>query len=575
MRLLDTPAILRWPRLAALRWAAMALCLMLLAACAPQGGGGDGGGSTGEIAITVIWPGAQAGQASGLQAGPLTAPPTVAYMRATVTVGDFVATQTASATAGSDSMGSVPVGTATVLLEALDGANGNVLYSGNTTVTVVADKSVGATVTMVAQPGVAGWISWYSISAGGAHSLALRTDGVVFAWGSSQSGQVGDNNSSFHNVSAPVSIISGMASISAGGSHSLAIAKPAISQFSTIANTYSWGSDYDGQLGISNNTYPGYPGPVAIGHLDIGGAQGCWSRVSAGGSHSLGITCGGGLDAWGLGYYGQLGISVIPDLCGLTGSDPCAISPRGVGPLGVYWAEAAAGGSHSLGRRTDGTLYSWGRNAEGQLGLGTTISQSTPVNVPVPGGTGTWNGISAGGFHSLGLRSDDTLWIWGQNTSGQLGIGASSPDTCSTNACAKSPQQVALPGGSPAGSHWSAAEAGDLHTLALRSDGTLWAWGDNTTGQLGIGASSPDTCGSNPCAKSPQQVPLPSGSPAGSTWIAVSAGGIHSMAIRSDGTLWTWGANGYGQLGIGVTSPDTCGSSACAKTPQPVPVPTQ
>jgi alpha-tubulin suppressor-like RCC1 family protein len=138
--------------------------------------------------------------------------------------------------------------------------------------------------------------------------------------------------------------------------------------------------------------------------------------------------------------------------------------------------------------------------------------------------TGTdWTAVSAGFYHTCALKTDGTLWCWGDNTSGQLGLG-----TASTT-----PGQVTA-GTAP----WTVVTAGQSHTCALQADGTLWCWGENADGQLGIGSNLPSAA--------PVVV---TASP--SSWSAVAAGGAHTCAVAGDGTLWCWGANVKGQLGIG------------------------
>ena len=133
-------------------------------------------------------------------------------------------------------------------------------------------------------------------------------------------------------------------------------------------------------------------------------------------------------------------------------------------------SQIAAGSYHTLAIKSDGTLWAWGYNYSGQLGDGTTSNKTTPVQI----GTGTnWSQIAAGGYHTLAIKSDGTLWAWGYNSYGQLGDGASGGGNYKTT-----PVQIGT------GTNWSQIAAGGYHTLAIKSDGTLWAWG-NYYGQLG------------------------------------------------------------------------------------------
>ena len=197
---------------------------------------------------------------------------------------------------------------------------------------------------------------------------------------------------------------------------------------------------------------------------------------------------------------------------------------------GASWTEISAGGVHFLARKTDCTLWSFGSNIAGQLGDGTTISRSSPVQVP---GT-SWSGISGGICHSLARKSDGTLWAWGCNGLGELGIG-----TSGTGLIGASPVQVP-------GTSWSGISGGYRFSLARKSDGTLWSWGNGFNGQLGNGSGGAYTYRS-----SPVQVP-------GTSWVEVSAGFSTSFARKSDGTLWSWGYGGTGQLGNGTNGIAVC-----------------
>ena len=194
----------------------------------------------------------------------------------------------------------------------------------------------------------------------------------------------------------------------------------------------------------------------------------------------------------------------------------------------------AAGYSDSLIVKSDGSLWAWGANDRGQLGLGDRLPRELPTQV----GTDTdWAQVAIGEMpFVVALKSDGTLWAWGDNQNGELGLGAWSEAVLS-------PTQV----GSDA--DWAAVACGDEHTLALKQDGTLWAWGSNWYGQLGLDPNALDT---EPL--SPSFSPVHVGS---ATWQSVACGYAHSIAVRSDGTLWGWGANDYGQLGRGTADTAT------------------
>ena len=188
----------------------------------------------------------------------------------------------------------------------------------------------------------------------------------------------------------------------------------------------------------------------------------------------------------------------------------------------VTTGAVAAGASHSLAATSDGTVWAWGYNNYGQLGNGNQTQQPSPVRVQ--GLTGI-NAVAAGVNHSVALATDGTVWAWGANGNGELGDG--------TTVTQRSlPVQVSGLTGVVA------IAVGDSHSLALKADGSVWAWGLNSSGQLGDGTSGNSR-------RSPVQVPI-------SGITAIAAGDYHSLAVKSDGSAWAWGYNGTGQLGNGT-----------------------
>ena len=213
--------------------------------------------------------------------------------------------------------------------------------------------------------------------------------------------------------------------------------------------------------------------------------------------------------AWGQNVYGQLG----------DGTTSQRNAPVRVGGLSSGVQDIAAGHSHSLALKSDGTVWAWGKNEYRQLGDGTTTDRSAPVQV---GGLSDVKAISSGGQHGLALKSDDTLWAWGKNQFGELGDG--------TTTNRSTPVQVL--------SEVKAVAGGQLYTLALKKDGTVLAWGRNNFGQLGTGTTTDSS--------TPVQVL--------SDVKAIGTGYAHSLALKNDGTLWAWGKNEFGELGDGTTT---------------------
>lgn len=234
------------------------------------------------------------------------------------------------------------------------------------------------------------------------------------------------------------------------------------------------------------------------------------ARIAAGYSHRLAVEADGSVWAWGFNYDGELGNG------GITASQ----APQQVpGLTGI--SSVAAGGYHSLALTANGNVWAWGFNQDGELGTG--AASSTPVTSPVQvPSLSSVVALSGGRFHSLALKSDGTVWSWGLNSDGQLGNGSTSTAPTAV------PIQVAGLSGVVA------ISAGAFHSLALKSDGTVWAWGDNLSGQLGDGSQ---TSRSSPVLTM-------------SGVTAIAAGGFHSLALAS-GALFAWGNDYYGQLGDG------------------------
>jgi len=208
-----------------------------------------------------------------------------------------------------------------------------------------------------------------------------------------------------------------------------------------------------------------------------------------------------------------------------------------VGPLGIGPAGAA---------NPTPLAKSFGANAFGELGNGSTADSSTPVAVSALSGDVR---LAAGARHSFAIMGDGSVRAWGRNAVGELGNGtttnSSTPVAVSFGAGSG---VIAVAGNAPPIT--TTSPSGDGHSMALKADRTVWAWGNNTSGEQGNGsATGPDSCGTTPCSKVPRRV----ASLAGVT--AIAAGGSFDMALKSDGTVWTWGDNKSGELGLGTSPP--------------------
>jgi alpha-tubulin suppressor-like RCC1 family protein len=277
----------------------------------------------------------------------------------------------------------------------------------------------------------------------------------------------------------------------------------------TAESFWSWGANGQGELGLGDTNNRNVPTQVGAGTN--------WASVAAAVYDALAVKTDGTLWGWGWNQFGQLGL----------GDNTNRNVPTQVG-AGTNWASVAAGGYSTLAVKTDGTLWSWGYNSNGQLGLGSS-GAGTDKNVPTQVGAGTnWASVSAGGYYTLAVKTDGTLWSWGDNSNGQLGLGPSGAGD------KNSPQQVGTD------ANWASVVAGQFHALAVKTDGTLWSWGYNRNGQLGLGNSGVGT---------DRNVPTRVGTD--TNWASVTAGGYDTLAMKTDGTLWSWGDNSSGQLGLG------------------------
>jgi len=354
------------------------------------------------------------------------------------------------------------------------------------------------------------------IATGDLHTLVIQADGTLWAWGSGFQGRLGLGDATPRSVPTEVPVPGGglhyWTEVVAGSAHSLALRDD--------GTLWAWGNGQVGRLGIGGTANQLTPAQVDV----PGGIPYYWTAISAGDSHSLALRSDGTLWAWGSGGAGRLG----------TGDTANQLTPVQVnvpGGTSYYWAAVSAGDAHSFALRSDGTLWAWGNGGAGRLGIGGAANQLTPVQVNVPGGTSYyWTSVSTGNSHTLALRSDGTLWAWGANAQGRLGIG--------NTVGQQTPVQVA------SDNDWVAVFAGAQHSLALRDDGTLWAWGNNASGQLGQGDVGTYLV--------PTLVPITDIS--GDEWktVSVSTGSDHVIALRDDGTFWSWGNNGSGQLGKGI-----------------------
>ena len=336
---------------------------------------------------------------------------------------------------------------------------------------------------------------WYFIDNGNASQYAIGVP--VVAGGSFSSGSGTGAILSGSGASTTVALYTATSTnVSAGYSSGYSL--------QSDGTVWSWGYNTSGELGNNTNTQSLVPVKASV----ITGA----TQVTGGEYTAYALKSDGTVWSWGAASYGQLG----------NGSATASSFPVQV--TGLTGVTAISNGySSGYALKSDGTVWAWGYNTDGELGNNSTTNSFVPVQVS--GLTGV-TAISGGQMNAYALKSDGTVWSWGNNSYGQLGNGTTTQSSV--------PVQVTGLTGMTA-----VAGAGGNFAYALKSDGTLWAWGRNISGQLGNNSIVDSNV--------PVQVSGLTGV------IAVSGGGSSGYAVKSDGTVWSWGLNSVGQLGNNST----------------------
>mgnify|MGYP003582227952 CR=1 FL=1 len=366
------------------------------------------------------------------------------------------------------------------------------------------------------------------ISAGGSHTCGIVSDSKAYCWGLNTNGQLGDTTTAQKN--APTVVVQGgtplnstILQISAGTSSTCAVASD--------NKSYCWGLNTNGQLGDNTTAQKLVPTAVSQGATPLAATI---LQVTSGAAHTCEIASDRNVYCWG-------------DVFGASPSLVPGATPATYATNAITGQQISLGESYSCSIASDNKAYCWGFNGSGQLGDGTTTTRTAPVAVAqgaFPIGS-TILQITGGGNQACAIASDLKAYCWGGNAYGQLGNG--------TTTASSLPVAVS-PGAIPAGVGIKQIAAGGNalisthHTCALGSNGKVYCWGRNASGQLG------DTTTANssvPVAVAPGVIP------AGMAIRQISVGANHTCAISMENKAYCWGANGSGQLGDTTTSQRT------------------
>lgn len=348
---------------------------------------------------------------------------------------------------------------------------------------------------------------WQDVAAGWDFTAAIQEDGTLWAWGENLSGQLGNGINERQHTPVQVGTESNWQRVATGESHVVAIKKD--------GSLWTWGNNRNGQLG--DGTYSDKSTPTRIG-LDND-----WEQIAAARQYCIALKKNGTLWAWG-GGFAKLFDPVPPENADRT-------APTQVGTHSD-WKQVSAGSQHILGIKKDGTLWACGNNDTGQLGDSTYFRRTSPVQI---GHAADWIQAAAAYDHSMAIKQapiaspgTGSIWFWGNNR-GLVFANGPAPDP--NYPIRFNPLQG-----------WLQMATGLTHTIGADLTGTLLAWGKNTKGQLGDGTTITPL---NNQFKRVQTGPA-------TGWLRLAVGHSHSAAIQDDGTLWAWGNNSTGAVGDGT-----------------------
>jgi alpha-tubulin suppressor-like RCC1 family protein len=335
--------------------------------------------------------------------------------------------------------------------------------------------------------------------------------------------------------------------ISAGGSHSLGIKKD--------GTLWSWGNNSDGQTGLgidAGNTLKPIQIKFVLNSSDEEPVEflGPWQQVSAGDAHSLAISAEGDLYSFGSNANGRCGLGNIPNTNMPTKVPIITIFANGITVISALlpkWIQVSAGVTHSLAITAEGDLYSFGLNNNGRTGLDSNSGNTlTPTRINEIAGGGTlpeWQQASAGDAHSLAISAEGDLYSFGSNANGRTGLDSNSGNTLTPTRI----NEIAGGGTLP---EWQQASAGTSHSLAISTEGDLYSFGLNFSGRTGLGTDQGNTL-------TPTRINEIAGGGTLPEWQQASAKTAHSLAISTEGDLYSFGNNANGRTGLGTDQGNT------------------
>jgi alpha-tubulin suppressor-like RCC1 family protein len=344
-----------------------------------------------------------------------------------------------------------------------------------------------------------------AVSAGQIATCALVAS-APYCWGSNPAGGLGDGTTQDRSAPVPVTATVPFAAIAVGDVHSCGL--------EATGRIDCWGGNADGQLGLGDTTSRGSPSVVGLGRDAL--------EVSAGYEFTCAVAADRSLWCWGENDEGQVGQGDSPGAANV-------LAPLEVG-VGTEWLHVASGQGHACGIEAPGALWCWGRNTAGELGLGP--GQPIQIRAPTQVGSDTdWESLDLGQDSACAIKRSGTLWCWGSDASSQLGFPGD-PDAAEAN--------IPVPTQVGTDADWAQVSIDTFDACAIKQNGTLWCWGRNQEGQLGMG----DTVD----RAAPAQVGTET------TWGQVSVGRFHTCAGKVDGTVLCTGKNDSGALGVGDTT---------------------